>query len=220
MNIPGIPIELIIAVLFFALPALGSLQKRLRERRQRETSTERAPPPARPAATLTRADTATAPATRGQAEGWLEEAQRRVREARQEEAAKGGRGGVNPRTLPQTPVHKPAAKPAPKPARPPQPSRPAATRDPRPSLEGRTLEGRSLETYRPENASLERSGGGAAVSTTAPPLRVQRLGGGGHATIARELRFDERALMTGFIWSQVLSPPVSKRRTLSSRRQP
>jgi len=199
----NIPFELIFIVLFFVLPALGSLQKRLRGRGEAEAerpARRPTPGPERPEATLTRAET-------GQP-GWLEEAQRRVREAQREEAERRGRGSVNPRTRPQTPPPRSVQ------------TRPVQPRPPTPaSLEGQTLEGRSLETLRPERSSLE---SGDAALTTAPPLRVQRLGGGGRATIRPyAMRFDEATLMTGFIWHQVLSPPLSKsRRTRLSRRRP
>jgi len=210
----NIPFELIFIVLFFVLPALGSLQKRLRGRGEAEAerpARRPTPGPERPEATLTRAET-------GQP-GWLEEAQRRVREAQREEAERRGRGSVNPRTRPQTPLPQAA-----RPTRTPPPrsvqTRPVQPWSPTPaSLEGQTLEGRSLETLRPERSSLE---SGDAALTTAPPLRVQRLGGGGRATIRPyAMRFDEATLMTGFIWHQVLSPPLSKsRRTRLSRRRP
>jgi len=201
----NIPLELIFIVLFFVLPALGNLQKHLRERRQRGAEPARRPTPGpeRPEAAPTRAKT-------GQP-GWLEEAQRRVREAQREEAEHRGRGSVNPR--PRTPLPQAA-----RPARTPRSvqTRPVQPRLPTPG----SLEGRSLETLRPERSSLESSD--ATALDTAPPLRVQRLGGGGRATIRPyELRFDEATLMTGFIWHQVLSPPLSKsRRTRLSRRQP
>ena len=212
----NIPFELIFIVLFFVLPALGNLQKHLRERRQRGTEPERRPAPARPSQPTT-SPTTVLPTVPTRAEtgqpGWLEEAQRRVREAQREESERRGRRPaaqtVNPRTRPQPPAPRPVQ------TRPVQPRLPTPV-----SLEGRTLEGSSLETYRPERSSLESVD--TAVLATAPPLRVQRLGGGRRATIKPyELRFDEATLMTGFIWHQVLSPPLSKsRRTRLSRRQP
>jgi hypothetical protein len=211
----NIPFELIFIVLFFVLPALGSLQRRLRERGEAEAerSVRRPTPgPERPEAAPTRAET-------GQP-GWLEEAQRRVREAQREESERRGRRPAAQTVNPQTPTPQAA-----RPTRTPPPrsvqTRPVQPRSPTPaSLEGRTLEGRSLETLRPERSSLESVD--VAVLNTAPPLRVQRLGGGGRATIKPyEMRFDEATLMTGFIWHQVLSPPLSQsRRTRLSRRRP
>lgn len=244
MNLPNIPFELILVVLFFVLPALGSLQKRLRERRGRDGETdassdrERRQASAEPTRTetgtlsrapkaSTQASTQTSTQPRADSGGprWLEEAQRRVREAQQAEADARGRRSVNPRTLPQTPVVRPGPRPAARPSSPtrtPQPDarpqNPVQTRTPATSLEGPALEGHNLETYRPERTSLEDAN---ANLTTAPPLRVQRLGAGKRATISPyELRFDASTLMNGVVWHQVLSPPLSKRRTRLSQRRP
>ena len=205
------PFELILIVLFFVLPALGGILQRLRgqqpppeEQPSRRPSPNQAP---------NRADTSTANPGETSADTnvprWLEEAQRRVREAQQDEPSR--RDG---RSQPQTP-RKPAARPlvSQQPARPQNSSRPVQT---------------SLEDYRPKAVSLEttpirdsaRKQGPARSS--APPLRVQRVGRAKGATLgAYEMRFDQPTLMTGFVWHQILSPPLSQsRRTRLSRRQP
>lgn len=236
MQLPNIPFELILVILFVALPALGNLIRHLGERGQQSAETtrparprseSRSPvPTARPTTIpATTASTSSPPSTppstsSGDVAGtWLEEAQRRVREAQQEESDRRGRRNAPPRARPPAPA--PAA--APKPAAP----RPAQTRTRTPSLEGQSLEGGSLERDRPAYSRLESGslGSGSRESTsvleTAPAMNVQRLGGGKRATIAQAVRLDEQSVMNGFIWHQILSPPLSKsRRTRLSRRQP
>ncbi len=231
MNFPGIPFELILIVLFFVLPALGNIQRRLRgrggqqgeadtsterERRQPSAETSTRPQTGAPSRAPTQASTQTSTQTQPRAESggprWLEEAQRRVREAQQGE----DRRSTNPRTDAQRPRTLGTLKPAPKTAQPA--ARPVQTRLPT-SLEGPASEVRSLETYRPDHTSLESSS--AAGLGTAPPLRVQRLGAGKRATINPDkLRFDTSTVMNGIAWHQVLSPPLSKRRTRLSQRRP
>ena len=210
------PFELILIVLFFVLPALGGILQRLRGQQPPEGQPPRRPSPNQ---APNRADTSTAPGETSadtHVPRWLEEAQRRVREAQQDETGRGGR--AQPRS-PQTPgqsarplVSRPTPRQGPAQQRPAQ-QRPAPT---------------SLEDYRPRAVSLEttpvrdsaRKQGPARSS--APPLRVQRVGRAKGATLgAYEMRFDQPTLMTGFVWHQILSPPLSKsRRTRLSRRQP
>ena len=233
MNLPGIPFELILIVLFFVLPALGNLQRRFRGRggQPGEADTaaerERRQPPTRPraeaqrtptqASTRTSTSTTTTTSTPTQTQPpigtprWLEEAQRRVREAQGEEP-----GRPVPRTDPrnvQQPrtTGKPLFEPAPKTAQPA--ARPVQTR-PAGSLEGPALAIRSLETLRPEGSTNR-------AAKTAQPLRVQRSGADKGVTINPDkLRFDTSTLMNGVAWHQVLSPPLSKRRTRLSPRRP
>lgn len=260
MNLPAIPLEVILTALFFALPLLGNILAWARKRRQPPATGDPTrpdptrPDPGRPAEGTFRADTGplgtptptSTPTPQASGGGWLEEAQRRVREAQRAEDERKGRGGVNPRTRPQTPVRPPEPtrtsptppQNRPQPRAPTQPRRPERrpeaqsleTRSPEArrvearSLETRSLEARSLETLIPAGS---RSGPGTlggleSVLGTAPPLAVQRLGGNERARLSpRELRFDERELTKGFIWHQILSPPLSKsRRIRLSRRQP
>ena len=252
MSLPGIPFEIILAVLFFVVPLLGRV---LGRSRRGGTSADPAPrtPPARadrPMQTEANTGTLSAPTSSSSSTPrpsaptdsarWLEEAQRRVREAQQTEDDRRSRGSVNPRTRPQTPVQTRSPNPAPPRSQPSRPvdrrsleTRPPETR----SLEARSLEtrnseprrteARSLETIQTEARSLETSrpktsGGGIAVTLdTAPPLSVQRLGDDRRARmLSPELRFDERELARGLIWHQILSPPLSQRRTRPSRLRP
>lgn len=234
----NIPFELIFIIFFFVLPALSSLQKRLRERSQGERRDAERPDPnaeQRPAAPVLppQANTSQRPApletptTPSDLGSWLEEAQRRVREAREAEA-QGRRGGQTPpanrppRPTVAAPRQAPPRQAASRPrSAPPRAGEPAGAprRTPPRSLEGSSLEGDSLERSRPE-----RTAGAAATEVTldtAPPMHVQRLQGGERATIKQRVRLDEESVMNGFIWHQVLSPPLSKRRrTRLSRRQP
>ncbi len=141
---------------------------------------------------------------------WLEEAQRRVREAQQGEADQRGRRGQATKPSPK-PQARPLVQPRPAVTR-PQQARPAVTQ-PKPT---------SLEDYRPNPVSLEQTSASTRqpATTPAPPLRVQRLGGRKSTTLGSyKMRFDEETLMTGFIWHQILSPPLSKRRNAQSQRQ-
>ena len=214
----NIPFELIFIVLFFVLPALGSVVRRVQRRGQPRPPAGRPRPSRLPHAdtfgpsadTSTRTNTTTGPNTDTDIPRWLEEAQRRVREAQQNEPDRQGRrrtgqGARNPRAQTARPqTAKPLAQP-----------RPLVTRQAlvRPAQT-------SLEDYRPELVSLERTAERSRPATTAaPPLRVQRLGSQKSATLGSyKMRFDENTLMTGFIWHQILSPPLSKRRTRLSRR--
>lgn len=242
----NIPFELIFVILFFVLPALGNLQKRLRERGQQEQGdAERPADPERRSAVPsapTQASTSQQPAPTsstpsGELGGWLEEAQRRVREAREAEAQgrrRGQAGGQTGRPArPTVATPRPTAQQTSQPAsrgpasrpRLPQPRagqpRSAPPRTPERSLEGRSLEGGSLENYRPERTAAGSTNPDNVSLGTAPPLRVQRLREGGRATMGQRVRLDEESVMNGFIWHQVLSPPLSKRRrTRLSRRQP
>lgn len=243
MNLPGIPFELILIVLFFVLPALGNLQRRFRgrggqqgeadtstehERRQPSAETSTRPQTGAPSRAPTQASTQTSTQTQPRAESggsrWLEEAQRRVREAQASEPSGRARPDSRPDSrqatqgkplfdsLPDQSTARPTQSRSPRPPRPVQ-ARPAG------SLEGPASEVRSLETYRPDHTSLESSS--AAGLGTAPPLRVQRLGAGKRATINPDkLRFDASTVMNGIAWHQVLSPPLSKRRTRLSQRRP
>ena len=207
------PFELILIVLFFVLPAVSSIVQRLRGQPPRKP-TSRPGPNQGP----TRADTSTAnpgeTSSNPDLPRWLEEAQRRVREARQDEPSRRGR-----QAQPQTPK-KPAARPlvSQQSTRPQNPnSRPAPV-----------LATASLEDYRPKPVSLETTPVRDSVrkpspaQSSAPPLRVQRVGASKGATLGSyKMRFDEPTLMTGFVWHQILSPPLSQsRRTRLSRRQP
>ena len=242
----NIPFELIFVILFFVLPALGSLQKRLRERGQGEQKNAERPDPSsgrRPSAPVAppQANTSQQPASMntptpstnpGELGGWLEEAQRRVREAREAEA-QGRRGGQTGRsTVAPRQTSQQTSRQTSQPAQRGSVSRPqsaqpragqprsAPPRTPPRSLEGRSLEGGSLESARPERAAGSTNPDNVTLST-APPLRVQRLQGAGRATMGQRVRLDGESVMNGFIWHQVLSPPLSKRRrTRLSRRQP
>ena len=248
MSLPGIPFEIILAVLFFVVPVLGRVLGRFRRGRG-GANADPAPrtPPARadrPMQTEANTGTLSAPTTSSTSTSrptpnaptgsarWLEEARRRVREAQQTEDDRRSRESVNPRTRPQPPVQtrsQPRSQPQ---ARPLEgrslETRPPATRSPEArSLETRDVqprrtEARSLETFGTEAQSLETLGGGAALTlNTAPPLTVQRLGDDRRARmVSPELRFDERELARGLIWHQILSPPLSQRRTHSSRPRP
>ena len=267
MSLLNIPIEILFGILIFTVPLLGRLYGRLRQRQQRQqdaastrsSSTQSDPatrtPPTRidrPLQTEANTGTLSAPTSSSSSTStprpnvstdtarWLEEAQRRVREAQQTEDDRRSRGSVNPRTRPQTPVQtrSPTSSRNPAPTR-SQPqarplegksleTRPPATR----SVEARSLEtrdvtprrneARSLETFGTEAQSLEASRGSATVTLdTAPPLTVQRLGDDRRARmVSPELRFDEREIARGLIWHQILSPPLSQRRTRLSRPRP
>lgn len=227
---PDIPFELILFVLFFALPAIGNLLRR--RSGQRRAGEQTARPTTRQPDTVakrTPEDTPNAPASG--TPDWLEEARRRVAEARQHEA-EGRQAGTQRSSRPSAP---PAASPQ-TPSRPVAPRRtsrePSETR-PQRSLEGRSLEGRSAAQRAPhqsleggslEHTSLERSSleTFSTLGDQAPPLRTQRLSSSKRATISKqELRFDAHDLAKGLIWHQVLSPPRSTlRRTRLSRRRP
>lgn len=207
----NIPFELIFIVLFFVLPALSSLVQRRRGGQQPPPENpERSPRPKRPgpsANTDTRSETAntsTSTTTRD-VPRWLEEAQRRVREAQQSESDRqGGRG-------------------QPQPAR-PQSTQTSTSQQPR-TTPPRPAPGRSsLEDYRPKAVSLERTttlANREPVPSTLLPTRAQQANSKNPIPGSYKMRFDRQTLMTGFIWHQVLSPPLSKtRRTRLSRRRP
>lgn len=247
MRLPDIPFELILFLLFFVLPGLGGLLRNRNKDKQegqapRPTAaserSDRVPSSNRPSPTAT-----TRSETGG---GWLEEAQRRVAEARQGEA-QGQQRSAHPTTLSERPSQAQQRQtPSPRPVAPPRTLRERSleaqgslegrsleTRNPGSrGLESRSLENRSLETISRDHSSLEtRSLETRSLETLqpnltrlseAPPIHVQRLKNSKHATITRqELRFDAHDLAKGLIWHQVLSPPRSTiRRTRLSRRRP
>ena len=213
------PFELIFIVLFLVLPALGGLLGRLRGQppptgqapKRQAQGANRSP---------TRAGTSTADTgearTNTEVPRWLEEAQRRVREAQQNEPnRRGGRRG--------TQAGQPSSTPRPLVSRQPP-------RSQNPSSRSAQTSQSSLEDYRPKPVSLEtparevRSSARqrAPAQTPAAPLRVQRIGNAKGATLSSyTMRFDKPTLMTGFVWHQILSPPLSQsRRTRLSRRRP
>ena len=212
----NIPFELIFIVLFFVLPAISSVVRRVQGRGQPRPARTRPDRPPRADTSSPSADTSTRADTNTSTDipRWLEEAQRRVREAQQGETEqRGGRGtqATKPST-PQPQAAKPLVQPRPSATRPNQ-TRPATTQ-PKPT---------SLEDYRPNPVSLERTSAPTRrpATTPAPPLRVQRLGSQKSATLGSyKMRFDGETLMTGFIWHQILSPPLSKRRNTQSQRRP
>ena len=195
------------------LPALGGILQRLRGQ-QSPPEGQPSRRPRVPNQAPSRADTSTANPGENSADTnvprWLEEAQRRVREAQQDETGRGRR--AQPRS-PQTtgqPARPLVSRPTPRSG--PAQQRPVQT---------------SLEDYRPKAVSLETTPIRDSVrkkspaQSSAPPLRVQRIGTSKGATLgAYEMRFDQSTLMTGFVWHQILSPPLSQsRRTRLSRRQ-
>ncbi len=203
----NIPFELIFIVLFFVLPALSSVVRRVQGRGQPRPPTRNRPD--RPGAPNPSADTRTQTETRTDVPRWLEEAQRRVREAQQGETE--GRGGRGTQATSQPQTARPLVQPRPSTPRPSQ-TRPAAAQ-PKPT---------SYEDYRPTPVSLERTSAPTKrpTKTPAPPLRVQRVGvRRGTRPGSYKMRFDEETLMTGFIWHQILSEPLSKRRNGQSQRQ-
>ena len=247
MQLPNIPFELILFILFFALPALGNLLGKRREGAEREKKAETNPRPAEANKTQPTPTSTSRPNSQPTStEDWLEQARRRVAEAQGREAA--GRGTSSP----------PASPPLLKPRQPtPQQStanRPARTRTgrTRPSLEGRSLEerspenrsleprnlgkrpnesrslegasleGRSAEQRREPFTSLETPSLERSIMPEAPPIHVQRLERSRRATIEEQsLRFDPGEVTKGLIWHQVLSPPrATLRRTRLSRRRP
>ena len=201
------------------LPALGGILQRLRGQ-QPPPEGQPSRRPRGPSQAPNRADTSTANPGETSADThvprWLEEAQRRVREAQQDETGRGRR--TQPRS-PQTtgqPARPLVSRPTPRsgPAQPrPAQQRPVQT---------------SLEDYRPKAVSLETTPIRDSVrkkspaQSSAPPLRVQRVGRAKGATLgAYEMRFDQPTLMTGFVWHQILSPPLSPiEEDRLSRRQP
>ena len=214
------PFELILIILFFVLPALGSIVQRLRGQQPPTIGKPRGPQqgPQGPS----RADTSTRPgdSTNSEVPRWLEEAQRRVREAQQNETGRGrGRTGPQPGKRPQAArplVSSPTPRPQGSNQQRPAPANPATA---------------SLEDYRPKPISLETIPArevrnpvrrAASAQNPAPPLRVQRVEGAKGATLSSyKMRFDKPTLMTGFVWHQILSPPLSQtRRTRLSRRRP
>lgn len=200
------------------LPALSSVVRRVQGRGQPRPPTRTRP--ARPPRTNTSnpsADTSTGADTSTDIPRWLEEAQRRVREAQQSEADQRDRRGQARTSTPKPQAARPLVQPRPSVTR-PNPVRQAPVRQ-APVRQAPT----GLEDYRPEAVSLERTASptSRSLSTPAPPLRVQRVGTQRSATLGSyKMRFDEPTLMTGFVWHQILSPPLSKRRTHPSRRQP
>ena len=212
------PFELILIVLFFVLPALGSLFQRLRGQQPPTTGKPRRPRqgPQAPNRPTTYADTSapnTGETTSAEVPRWLEEAQRRVREAQQNEPNRQGRRGQPQSQTSRNPTARPLVSQ--------QPTRSQS------SNQQRTAQ-TSLEDYRPRAVSLETTPVRDSVrkpspaQSSAPPLRVQRVGGAKGATLGSyKMRFDKPTLMTGFVWHQILSPPLShSRRTRLSRRQP
>ncbi len=228
MQLPQIPFEIILAALFFLLPALGNLLKKRSEGAKREQKTQSRNPdtptsedrPSRPSPQATTLPKTTA----SPAEDWLEQARRRVAEAQQREA--GGQRGTSSQPLikPRQPKSQGTAQRQTKARTRPQTrsleNRSLETRRPvGTTAEAASLEGQSLESRREPLTSLESS---FSSLSEAPPIRVQRLDRPKHATIPRqELRFDAHDIAKGLIWHQVLSPPRSTlRRTRLSRRRP
>jgi hypothetical protein len=221
LQLPQIPFELLIFILFFVLPALSSLIRRLARGTGQKGQTAQSKQPAQ-STRPTRADTTLPQDTPGStpAPDWLEQARRRVAEARQQEGARGS-SAQNPTTRPQTPplVKTPQARSTARPGR--ERGLEGQSLETRrvsaQSLEGASLEGRSIERSAPELLRAD-----APSLSEAPPIHVQRAQTRKRATITgSELRFDAHDIAKGLIWHQVLSPPRSTlRRTRLSRRQP
>ena len=177
MNLPGIPFELILIVLFFVLPALGNLQRRFRgrggqegedpatKRRASPTKTSGAPRAPTQASTQTTRPTTTQPTQASDLPRWLEEAQRRVREAQGEESGRRSARGTERNAQQPRGTGKPLFEPAPKKAQPA--ARPVQTR-PAGSLEGPASEIRSLETLRPAGQRRPSSEDHTAPTRAAP----------------------------------------------------
>lgn len=195
------------------LPAISSVVRRVQSRGKPPPPARTPGRPPRTDAPTPSADTRTQTDTRTDIPRWLEEAQRRVREAQQGEAdGRGGRGtqGTSSST-PQSQTDQPLVQTRSSTPRPNQ-TRPATAR-PKPT---------NYENDRSNPARLERTSAPTrqVATTSAPPLRVQRLGGQrGTRLGSYKMRFDEETLMTGFIWHQILSEPLSKRRNAQSQRQ-
>lgn len=246
MQLPQIPFEVILAVLFFVLPAVGNLLGKRKEKAEREKRAESSMTPtetkaSRPSPQATTLPTSPASPTGSTTEDWLEQARRRVAEAQGQQPARRGatpsspplvkprQANPQPSTVnrPTTPARTPQERTQPSlegrslETRSPNVRRPEARNLENRSLEGASLEGRSVESGRERYTSLETSTLGRNLMAEAPPIHVQRLKSSKHATITRqELRFDAHDIAKGLIWHQVLSPPRSTlRRTRLSRRQ-
>ena len=216
-------------MLFFVLPALGNLQRRLRgggeqdDADQKDTAKERQRQregrPGQPPKTATgtpsaptRASTQTTrptpqPTQASDLPRWLEEAQRRVRDA---QASEPSRSRPDARTGGPT-RGKPLFDPLPEqPTARPTRTQPTQARPVQARPEARPVQARPV-------GSADRTD---RTAKTAPPLRVQRLNENKRATLEPDLRFDVSTVMNGIAWHQVLSPPLSKRRTRLSQRRP
>ncbi len=212
-------------MLFFVLPALGNIVRRLSgqgrqeeankesQRRQEgrpgqpsKTTTGTPPGPTRASTQTTRPTPQPQPTQASDLPRWLEEAQRRVREAQSSEPA---------RSRPDAPTSGPTQS---KPLFDPLPEQATARPTRAQPAQARPAQVRPAQA-RPVQARP--AGSTDRAAKTAPPLRVQRLNEGKRATLGPDkLRFDASTVMNGIAWHQVLSPPLSKRRTRLSQRRP
>lgn len=259
MNLPNIPFELIFIVLFFVLPALSNLLNR--RNRQPPPGSGPAGRPGEPRRSSEgRRGGADRGADRGNAGSdrrndreadrssgslmgpssadssdplrrRLEEAQRRVENARGEAAGRRAQPTLvtsrdqpatqstqSTRTTSQRPQGRPGQPAAGRQqmARPPQQA-------PRQSA-GQQSAGQTSTRQATGRTDGYQFSGGDDMQRTAPALRVQRLGSRRRATHSEQSRrpiaFDKASIMQGFIWHQVLSPRRAKqpRRTTKSRR--
>ena len=143
----------------------------------------------------------------------LEEARRRV-----QEAMDGNRGGRTAQTSPQRDTTREEAT-----TLFPTAPRPQTAQDARASrglemggrgleMGGQGLEGSTLNSAPMSGASLTSTAAELARRGEAAPLRVQRRRGKKSATLGRDalMALDERAVLRGLIWHQILSDPPSK----------
>ncbi len=215
-------LTLVLFLVFVIVPVINGLLQRGRgSGGQGGTKGQRRPPQGK-TQTTTRTSTtrpASAPSTQSRDENdssfdrRLEEARRRV-----QEAMDGNRGGRTAQTSPQRDTTREEAT-----TLFPTAPRPQTAQDARASrglemggqgleMGGQGLEGSTLNSAPMSGASLTSTAAELARRGEAAPLRVQRRRGKKSATLGRDalMALDERAVLRGLIWHQILSDPPSK----------
>ena len=218
-------LTLVLFLVFVIVPVINGLLQRGRGGGQGGTKGQGRPPQGKTQTTQTTTRTTTtrsasAPTTQSRNEDdssfdrRLEEARRRVQEAMEGSRA----GGRTAQTSSQRDATREEATtlfptaPRPQTGRDAQASRGLESGGRGLEMGGQGLEGSTLNSAPMSGASLTSTAAELARRGEAAPLRVQRRRGKKSATLGRDalMALDERAVLRGLIWHQILSDPPSK----------